>query len=179
MPLCYSLVLLQEVYNLKQRVRRKQKSLLELPDGGGKTEQEIEKTKLGTCGMKLLCVTVITEDNWSSRYWNIPRYWSSSPGMRLCNPMCDFAVYYILLCATNMVHELVKNENLQLPFLSFFFFSFLFSPCFSSSFLPFTPSSFFLLPPSPSFSPFVFCGPKEIHGCSKNWTVPYECFLKC
>lgn len=42
--------------------------------------------------------------------------------------MCDFAVYCVLLCANSMLHELVKNDNLNFPFLSSFF---LFSPIFS------------------------------------------------
>lgn len=71
--------------------------------------------------------------------------------MRLCNAMCDFAVYCVLLCATSMVHELVKNENLHFPFLSSFSFSL------SSHF--FTPFS--LLPVLPSSSPFFFWSPEN------------------
>lgn len=78
-----------------------------------------------------------------------------SPGMRLCNAMCDFAVYCALLCATSMVHELVKNENLHFPFLSSFSFSF--PPIFSL--LPL--SLYFLSYPPPLL---FFSGPLKIHG---------------
>lgn len=74
--------------------------------------------------------------------------------MRLCNAMCDFAAYCVLIHATSMVHELVENENLHLPFLSYFSFSL--SSCFftlfplSLYFLSYPPSLFFFWSPENS-----------------------------
>lgn len=162
MPLCHSEVLLHKAYNLKQRVRRKDKWIF-LWDARWRCKDRAGswKDKVG----HLLNEVAMCHNNHRQQY----RHWSYGLGMRLCNAMCDFSVPCVILCSTNTVNEVVKNENLQLPF--------------SFSLSPFPPpfhSFLFLLTfPLSHLLSFVFHGPQEIHGWSTNWTVPYEHFSKC
>lgn len=164
MPL--SGVTTQSLYNLKQRVRRQDKRIFlwgarwRCKDRAGSW-----KDKVG----HLLNEVAMCHNNHRQQY----RHWSYGLRTSLCNAMCDFSVSSVILCATNTVDEVVKNENLEFLFLSWF--------SISPSNLPPPFHSFLFLLTSPLLHllSFVFHVPQEIHGWSTNWTVSYEYFFKC